>query len=67
MSQRIGVLTETLGALRQAADRLALTDAGVAPLFPLTGPAFSTLSEGDRERLDAYAIRYNPSCCLSRS
>ena len=29
MSQRLAVLTETLGSLRQAADRLALTDAGV--------------------------------------
>ena len=58
MSQRLAVLTEALGSLRQAADRLALTDAGVAPLFPLTAPVFASLSEGDRERLDAYAIRY---------
>ena len=58
MSPRLAVLNETLGALRQAADRLALTHAGVAPLFALTTPAFAALPEGDRERLDAYAIRY---------
>lgn len=58
MSPRLAVLTETLGALCQAAERLALTHAGVAPLFPLTASAFASLPEGDRERLDAYAIRY---------
>ena len=58
MSQRLAVLSETLGALRQAADRLALTHAGVAPMFPLTPSTFASLPEGNRERLDAYAIRY---------
>lgn len=57
-SPRHAVLTETLAALSQAADRLAATHAGIAALFPLTGDALESLSETERERLDAYAIRY---------
>ncbi len=57
-SPRHAVLTETLAALSQAAERLAATHAGIATLFPLTGNALESLPETDRERLDAYAIRY---------
>jgi hypothetical protein len=57
-SPRHAVLTETLAALSQAAERLAATHTGVAAQFPLTGSALESLSETDHERLDAYAIRY---------
>jgi hypothetical protein len=58
VSQRLAVLGETLAALRQAAERLTATHNAVAALFPLTQAGLAALPEGDRERLDAYAIRY---------
>lgn len=58
MSPRLAVLTETLVALNQAADRLAATHAGTSALFPLKAGALEALSQTDQERLDAYAIRY---------
>ena len=58
MSQRLAVLTDTLAALGQAAERLASTHDGVAALFPLDPATFDTLAEPAKERLDAYAIRY---------
>jgi hypothetical protein len=55
---RLEVLGETLTALGQAAQRIAATHAGVAALLPLTSDTLIALPEPDRERLDAYAIRY---------
>lgn len=58
MSQRLAVLSDALAALGQAAERLASTHDGVAALFPLNPTAFEILPEPEKERLDAYAIRY---------
>jgi hypothetical protein len=58
VSTSIQVLEETLAALTQAADRLAVTHAGVEGLFPLSATAFEALPLPEQERLDAYAIRY---------
>lgn len=58
MTQRLAVLNDTLAALAQAAERLVSTHEAVSPLFPLNPAAFALLSETERERLDAYAIRY---------
>ena len=55
---RLEALRETLTTLGRAAERLATTHAGVAALLPLTSDSLVALSEPDRERLDAYAIRY---------
>ena len=59
MSERLAVLEETLSGLRQAATRLLATHESVGILFPLTAEKFEALEETDRERLDAYAIRYS--------
>ena len=45
-------------ALEQAAQRLCGTHDGLAELFPLTPYGLQVLDESQRERLDAYAIRY---------
>jgi len=58
MSDRHAVLKQTLGALRQAADRLGATHQAVAPAFPLTAARIAALPQSEQERLDAYAIRY---------
>jgi hypothetical protein len=58
MSDRHAVLKQTLGALRQAADRLGATHQAVAPNFPLTAARITALPQPEQERLDAYAIRY---------
>jgi hypothetical protein len=58
VSRHLDVLAEAVLALTQAAERLASTHNGVASLFPLTPPGFEGLPESERERLDAYAIRY---------
>lgn len=58
MSRRLDVLAEAVLALTQAAERLSSTHNGVASLFPLTPRGFEGLPESERERLDAYAIRY---------
>jgi hypothetical protein len=52
------MLTETLQALTQAADRLRVTHGGVAGHFPLTSEHLAALETPEQERLDAYAIRY---------
>ena len=58
MSDRHAVLDETLGALRQAADRLDATHRAVVPYLPLTPELLTSLPQSEQERLDAYAIRY---------
>jgi hypothetical protein len=55
---RRAVLSETLVALRHAADRLNATHHGVARYFPLTSAQRTALPQLEQERLDAYAIRY---------
>ncbi len=57
-SRRQAVLAETLAALGLAAERLAATHSTVAPLLPVENAGLEALTELDRERLDAYAIRY---------
>jgi hypothetical protein len=57
-SHRNAVLAETLAALGLAAERLAATHSTVALLLPVESAGLETLTELDRERLDAYAIRY---------
>ena len=58
MNERLEILKDALGALEQAAQRLGSTHKGLAGLFPLTSAGFQALEESQRERLDAYAIRY---------
>jgi hypothetical protein len=58
VTDRRAVLFETLGALAQAADRLAATHAAVSERFPLDAVALAALAQSEQERLDAYAIRY---------
>lgn len=58
MTQRREVLNEILAALGQAEARLAATHAGVAAFLPIGPAELAALPDRDRERLDAYAIRY---------
>jgi len=58
MNDRLAVLHDALAALEQAAQRLRGTHNGLAELFPLTPDGLQVLDESQRERLDAYAIRY---------
>ncbi len=58
MTGHRAVLEETIGALRQAADRLNATHNAIAPNFPLTAVRLTALPQSEQERLDAYAIRY---------
>jgi len=58
VSERLAVFQDALGALEQAAARLQATHDGLAALFPLDAKRFDALEESQRERLDAYAIRY---------
>jgi hypothetical protein len=58
VSGREAVLNEALAALTHAAERLRATRSGVAGHFPLNASHLESLSELERERLDAYAIRY---------
>lgn len=58
MNDRLAVLRDALAALEQAAARLRATHDGLAALFPLDAERFAALEEPQRERLDAYAIRY---------
>jgi uncharacterized protein YutE (UPF0331/DUF86 family) len=58
MSDRLAVLQETLFALAQAKTRLLATHRGVAKFLPLTKEKLAILKETERERFDAYAIRY---------
>ena len=52
------VAREALDAVEQAGARLRATHGKVEDLFPLTVEAFAALDEPQRERLDAYAVRY---------
>lgn len=58
MNDRLAILQEALSTLEQAAQRLRGTHGGLAGLFPLAPDGFQALDESQRERLDAYAIRY---------
>ncbi len=58
MNDRIEVFRNTVSALASAAARLRVTHDGVAGLFPLDAGDFESLGEAQRERLDAYSVRY---------
>lgn len=58
MTDLRAVAREALDALEQAGDRLRSTHTKVVDLFPLTVEVFAALDEAQRERLDAYAVRY---------
>jgi hypothetical protein len=58
VSPWLDVLGKALAALTQAAERLASTQDGIVPLFPLDPTDFQLLPEPARKRLDAYAVRY---------
>lgn len=58
MTDRLGILTETVNALAQAAAQLGATHATLAGWFPLTAESLRGMDQAEQERLDAYAIRY---------
>jgi hypothetical protein len=58
MTLRRQVLSETIQALSQAADRLEATHVGLAQHFPLSAAGLAALPALEQERLDAFAVRY---------